>query len=119
MRECHSGDIFVSAFYRQNEESFLEGIVKGLEHFGGTPQKIIFDNARVAVKEGFGYHAKATDKYLSLSDFLNHILKLCHGTVAYVPCQTNIIFIIVNLFMYQFLSYLPWSDYDKLNHHEL
>ena len=39
MRECYSGDIFVSAFYRQNEESFLEGIVKGLEHFGGTPQK--------------------------------------------------------------------------------
>lgn len=67
MRECYSGDIFVTAFYRQNEESFLEGIVQGLEHFGGTPQKIIFDNARVAVKEGFGHHAKATDKYLSLS----------------------------------------------------
>lgn len=67
MRECFSGDIFVTAFYRQNEESFLEGIVKGLEHFGGTPQKIIFDNARVAVKEGFGHHAKATDKYQSLS----------------------------------------------------
>lgn len=49
MRECYSGDIFVAAFYRQNEESFLEGIVKGLDHFGGTPQKIIFDNARVAV----------------------------------------------------------------------
>ena len=49
MRECYSGDIFVTAFYRQNEESFLEGIVNGLEHFGGTPQKIIFDNARVAV----------------------------------------------------------------------
>ena len=58
MRECFSGDIFVTAFYRQNEESFLEGIVTGLEHFGGTPQKIIFDNARVAVKEGFGYHAQ-------------------------------------------------------------
>ena len=67
MRECYSGDIYVAAFYRQNEESFLEGIVNGLEYFGGTPQKIIFDNARVAVKEGFGYHAKATDKYLSLS----------------------------------------------------
>jgi len=67
MRECYSGDIFVTAFYRQNEESFLEGIVKGLDHFGGTPQKIIFDNARVAVKEGFGHHAKATDKYLALS----------------------------------------------------
>lgn len=67
MRECYSGDIFVTVFYRQNEESFLEGIVKGIEHFGGTPQKIIFDNARVTVKEGFGHHAKATDKYLSLS----------------------------------------------------
>ena len=67
MRECFSGDIFVTAFYRQKEESFLEGIVTGLEHFGGTPQKIIFDNARVAVKEGFGHHAKATDKYQSLS----------------------------------------------------
>ena len=67
MRECYSGDIFVTSFYRQNEESFLEGIVKGLDHFGGTPQKIIFDNARVAVKEGFGHHAKATDKYLALS----------------------------------------------------
>ena len=42
-------------------------MVKGLEYFGGTPQKIIFDNARVAVKEGFGHHAKATDKYLALS----------------------------------------------------
>ena len=67
MRECFSGDIFVTAFYRQNEESFLEGIVKGLEHFGGTPRKIIFDNARVAVKEGFGHHAMATDKYRALS----------------------------------------------------
>lgn len=67
MRECSSGDIFVTAFYRQNEESFLEGIVKGLEYFGGTPQKMIFDNARVAVKEGFGHYAKATDKYLALS----------------------------------------------------
>ena len=67
MRECFSGDIFVTTFYRQNEESFLEGIVKGLEYFGGTPRKIIFDNARVAVKEGFGHHAMATDKYLALS----------------------------------------------------
>lgn len=67
MRECSSGDCFVTAFYRQNEESFLEGIVKGFEYFGGVPQKMIFDNARVAVKEGFGHHAKATDKYLALS----------------------------------------------------
>ena len=67
MRECFSEAIFVTAFYRQNQESFLEGIVKGLEFFGGSPKKMIFDNARVAVKEGFGHYAKATDKYKDLS----------------------------------------------------
>ena len=28
---------------------------------------MIFDNARIAVKEGFGLHAKATDKYMALA----------------------------------------------------
>jgi len=67
MRECYSKKFYVQAFYRQNEESFLEGLRNGFEYFGGVPKKVIFDNAKVAVKEGFGLHAKATDKYLSLS----------------------------------------------------
>ncbi len=67
MRECFSKKFFVQVFYRQNEESFLEGIRNGLEYFDGVPKKILFDNAKVAVKEGFGLHAKATDKYLALS----------------------------------------------------
>lgn len=40
---------------------------EGIEHFGGAPHKIIFDNARVAVKEGFGAYAKATDKYSAMA----------------------------------------------------
>lgn len=67
MRQCYSADIFVKAFYRQNEESFLEGNVAGFEHFGGVPYKVIFDNAKVAVKEGFGAHAKVQDRYKILS----------------------------------------------------
>jgi len=67
MRECYSADIFCKAFYRQNEESFLEGQVSGLEYFGGAPHKVIFDNAKVAVKEGFGVHAKIQDRYAALS----------------------------------------------------
>ena len=58
MRECSSGAMFVMAFMRQNEESFLEGIQTGLEFFGGAPRRIIFDNAKVGVKEGFGKYAK-------------------------------------------------------------
>lgn len=53
--------MFCKAFYRQNEESYLEGQVSGFEYFGGAPHKVIFDNAKVAVKEGFGVHAKAQD----------------------------------------------------------
>lgn len=62
MRKCYSADIFVMAFMRQNEESFLEGILNGFEYFGGVPRKLIFDNAKVAVKDGFGANATATDK---------------------------------------------------------
>jgi len=67
MRQCNSADIFVMAFIRQNEESFLEGLSTGLRHFNGTPRKVIFDNAKVAVKEGFGIHAKAQDRYRSFA----------------------------------------------------
>lgn len=67
MRECYSDDYYCRAFLRQNEESFLEGMRDGLEYFGGAPRRIIFDNAKIAVKEGFGPHAKATDKYFAMS----------------------------------------------------
>jgi len=63
MRECFSGDIFCKAFYRQNKESFLEGLLCGFEHFGGIPLRVIFDNAKVAVKEGFGHCAKTQEYY--------------------------------------------------------
>ena len=66
MRLCYNCDIFVKAFFRQNEESFLEGIISGFEYFGGVPRKVIFDNAKVAVKEGFGSVAKAQDRYIAL-----------------------------------------------------
>ena len=62
-RLCYSCDIFVQAFYSQNLESFLEAQQRMFDYFGGVPRRLIFDNAKVAVKEGFGLHAKATDGY--------------------------------------------------------
>ena len=67
MRECYSSDMFCKAFYRQNEESFLEGQIAGFEFFEGAPKRLIFDNAKVAVKEGFGVHAKVQDRYKALA----------------------------------------------------
>lgn len=95
MRECYSANIFCIAFYRQNEESFLEGLINGFEYFGGVPRRIIFDNAKVAVKEGSGLNAKVQEKYKAFAahyafkcDFCNiaagHEKGLIEGLVGWV-----------------------------------
>ena len=66
-RLCNSCDIFVQAFYSQNLESFLEAQQRMFDHFGGVTRRLIFDNAKVAVKEGFGLHARATDGYAAFA----------------------------------------------------
>ncbi len=95
MRECYSADIYCKAFYRQNEESFLEGQICGFDYYQGVTKRIIFDNARVAVKEGFGIHAKMQDRYKAMAahyafqcDFCNiaagHEKGLVEGLVGWV-----------------------------------
>ena len=66
-RLCSCDAPFVAAYRRQNFESFQDAIIRMFEFFGGVPRKVIFDNARIAVKDGFGAHAKVTDKYAALS----------------------------------------------------
>ena len=66
-RLCYSCRPVVLAYHRQNEESFLDAFVRTFEIFGGTPAKVIFDNARVAVKDGFGAHAKKQEGYTALT----------------------------------------------------
>ena len=65
-RLCSSCAPIVFAYERQNEESFLDALVKTFEYFGGVPQRVIFDNAKVAVKEGFGVYASKQDAYAAL-----------------------------------------------------
>lgn len=66
-RLCSSCASIVFAYRRQNEESFLEAFVRTFRFFGGVPEKVIFDNAKVAVKDGFGAHAKKQAGYTALS----------------------------------------------------
>lgn len=78
MRECYSADIYCIAFFRQNEESFLEGQISGFEYFGGVCKRTIFDNAKVAVKEGFGVHAKVQDRYKALAAHYSFKCEFCN-----------------------------------------
>jgi len=66
-RLCYSCDIFVQAFFSQNQESFLEAQQRMFDYFNGIPRRLIFDNAKVAVREGFGLHARATEGYQSFA----------------------------------------------------
>ena len=66
-RLCSSCAPIVFAYRRQNEESFLNAFVRTFRFFGGVPEKVIFDNGKVAVKDGFGAHAKKQAGYTALS----------------------------------------------------
>ena len=66
-RLCHSCAPYVLAYKRQNLESFLDAVIHTLQYYGGVPRRIIFDNAKVAVKSGFGAHAAAQDDYKQLA----------------------------------------------------
>ena len=57
-RLCYSDAPIVLAYRRQNEESFLDALVQVFQYFGGVPKRVIFDNGKVAVKDGFGAHAR-------------------------------------------------------------
>lgn len=77
-RLCHSCDIFIQVYKAANEESFLEAQQLMFDFFGGVPRRLIFDNAKVAVKEGFGIYAKPQKKYLSFSAHYAFGLDFCN-----------------------------------------
>ena len=66
-RLCYSGAPMVLAYRRQNEESFLDALVQVFQYFGGVPKRVIFDNGKVAVKDGCGAHARKQAGYAALA----------------------------------------------------
>jgi transposase len=112
-RLCYSCDIFVQVFKAANEESFLEAQQLMFSFFGGIPKRLIFDNAKVAVKEGFGLYAKPQNKYRSFSAHYAFNLDFCN------PAKGNEKSLVENLVGYSrrnFLVPLPRvSSIDELN----
>lgn len=77
-RLCYSCDIFVQVYKSANEEAFLEAQQQMFDFFGGVSKRLIFDNAKVAVKEGFGIYAKPQNRYLSFSAHYAFALDFCN-----------------------------------------
>lgn len=99
-RLCYSCDIFVQVFKSANEESFLEAQQLMFDFFGGIPRRLIFDNAKVAVKEGFGLYAKPQNKYLSFSAHYAFDLDFCN------PAKGNEKSLVENLVGYSRRNFL-------------
>ena len=66
-RLCYSGAPMVLAYRRQNEESFLDALVRVFQCFSGVPRRVIFDNGKVAVKDVFGAQARKLAGYAALA----------------------------------------------------
>lgn len=82
-RLCYSCTPFAMCFRKQNTEAFLEGLAHAFSFFGGVPRRVIFDNARVAVKSGYGKQAVSQDRYAA---FAAHY---CFETVYCNPASGN------------------------------
>jgi transposase len=116
-RLCYGCDIFVVAYKSANEESFLEAQQLAFDHFGGIPRRIIFDNAKVAVKEGFGLYAKPQARYRSFSAHYAFDLDFCN------PAKGNEKGLVENLVGYSRRNFLVpvlhVSSIEELNLHML
>ena len=51
MRLCHSRMCLVQAFRYERQEMMLEGLRRSFRFFGGTPQRLVVDNLKAAVKK--------------------------------------------------------------------
>ena len=46
----YSGRDFVRLYERQDQFAFLGGHVRAFAHFGGVPQRMVYDNLKPAVR---------------------------------------------------------------------
>lgn len=95
-RLCHSAAPYVAVFPSQRSESFLAGHVQAFSFFGGVPRRLIYDNLRTAVKEGWGRYVRSEQAafvalrshYAFHSDFCNpgsgNEKGLVEGLVGYI-----------------------------------
>lgn len=67
MRACYSGREFHMAFHRQNQLAFLEAHAAAFAYFGGTFERIRYDNLGSAVQAVLrGRRRRETDRFVAL-----------------------------------------------------
>jgi transposase len=71
LRLMYSGREFVWLYERCDQVAFLDGHVRAFKHFGGVPQRCIYDNLSAAVRKVMGARRELTGRFAAL---VNHYL---------------------------------------------
>lgn len=66
---CYSRLIYIEFTLSQRKAEFYRGLVNALAFFGGSPRRLIFDNLKAAVLNGFGRHACYHPEFLALCGY--------------------------------------------------
>ena len=114
MSMVHSDAMFVMAFPRECTEAFLEAHVRAFDFFGCVPNRIVYDNSRIAVTKIFTNHKrKHTAEFKRL---VSHYLFEPHFCNVRRPNEKGIVEGSVKYARLNFMVPVPQvKDYDELN----
>ena len=80
MRLMYSERDFTWLYDRCDQLSFLDGHVRGFEHFGGVPRRLAYDNLKAAVKRRVGMTRELTDRFRALSS--HYLFEPCFARIG-------------------------------------
>jgi transposase len=114
MSMVHSDAMFVMSFPRECTEAFLEAHVRAFEFFGCVPNRISYDNTRIAITKILTHHKrKHTAEFKRL---ISHYLFEPHFCNVRRPNEKGIVEGSVKYSRQNFMVPVPQvKDYDELN----
>ncbi len=114
MSMVHSDAMFVMAFPRECTEAFMEAHVRAFDFFGCVPNRISYDNTRIAITKILTHHKrKYTTEFKRL---ISHYLFEPHFCNVRRPNEKGIVEGSVKYSRLNFMVPVPQvKDYDELN----
>jgi transposase len=114
MSMVHSDAMFVMSFPRECTEAFLEAHVRAFDFFGCVPQRISYDNTRIAITKILTHHKR---KYTAeFKRLISHYLFEPHFCNVRRPNEKGIVEGSVKYARLNFMVPVPQvKDYDELN----
>ena len=114
----YSGAIFTQVYPRECTESFQDGHRRAFEFFGCVPNRISYDNTKIAVKKIIGAHERdLTDGFLRLK---SHYLFESHFCRVRKPNEKGAVENLVGYSRRNFLVPVPKVDsFSELNEYQI